>query len=167
MTTPTTAESAHPWTTYVAAREEARRQGDRRVGTDHLLLGLLHDSSIEAVLGVTLDAARSAAAELDRRALESIGLDQHLDAPLLPAHPLPARPTVRTVVTGRLPLTPASKRVLQVAAKPVRRRRQITALQVLAVLLAQRRPDPAIALLDELDVDSAAVHDRLGAPPAA
>ena len=36
-----------------AAREEARRRGDRRVGTEHLLLALLEDPAIEAVLGVT------------------------------------------------------------------------------------------------------------------
>ena len=43
------------------AAQEARRRGDRRLGTDHLLLGLLcdPDSSAAAALGVDLAAARS------------------------------------------------------------------------------------------------------------
>jgi hypothetical protein len=35
--------------------EEASRRGDRRIGTDHLLLGLLHDSGSAGALGVSLD----------------------------------------------------------------------------------------------------------------
>ena len=31
----------HPWTTYVDARQEARRRGDHKVGTEHLVLALL------------------------------------------------------------------------------------------------------------------------------
>ena len=31
----------HPWTTYIDARQEARRRGDHKVGTEHLVLALL------------------------------------------------------------------------------------------------------------------------------
>ncbi|MFD0885532.1 Clp protease N-terminal domain-containing protein, partial [Streptosporangium algeriense] len=41
-----------------AAAEEARQRGDRRIGTEHLLLGLVHDpSSLSArALGVDREA---------------------------------------------------------------------------------------------------------------
>jgi len=41
----------HAGAIYLQAREEARRRGDRRTGTDHILLALFDDPSIEAVLG--------------------------------------------------------------------------------------------------------------------
>ena len=83
----------HPWTTYIWAREEARRCGDRRVGTDHLLLGLLHDPGTVAFLGVSLEQCRQALDSLDREALESLGLTASLEAPPLAMRRMPARPT--------------------------------------------------------------------------
>lgn len=62
-------EVLHPWTIYMRASEEARRRGDRRTGTDHVLLGLLEDPSIEVVLGVSLQQARQALESLDQEAL--------------------------------------------------------------------------------------------------
>ena len=38
---------------------------DRRVGTDHLLLGLLHDPGIVVALGTDAERARAAAQDLD------------------------------------------------------------------------------------------------------
>ena len=74
-----TAESAapevlHAWNLYLRASEEARRRGDRRTGTDHLLLALLEDPSIEVVLGVSLQQARQALESLDHEALGALGL---------------------------------------------------------------------------------------------
>ena len=55
MTTESVApEALHVWALYWRASEEARRRGDRRTGTDHLVLALLEDPSAEAVLGVSL-----------------------------------------------------------------------------------------------------------------
>ncbi|MGP0028969.1 MAG: Clp protease N-terminal domain-containing protein [Acidimicrobiales bacterium] len=161
------ADDYHPWTTYIAAREEARRWGDRRVGTDHLVLGLLRDPEIAGALGVTLDTARAALASLDERALASVGIDVRLNAPPLPERELPARPTIKAVVTDRLPLTPAAKSALQEAGKPLRRRQHITPQQVLLVLLENRRPDPAATLLAALGVSVPAARARLVASPAA
>ena len=50
------------------AAEEAGRRGDRRIGTDHLLLGILHESTSDAAeaLGVDLASARAADERLDR-----------------------------------------------------------------------------------------------------
>ena len=59
-----------------SATEEARRRGDRRLGTDHLLLGLLHDGDSQAAraLGVSLADARAASDALDRAALAAVGI---------------------------------------------------------------------------------------------
>ena len=44
MTTESAApEMLHGWAIYLRAGEEARRRGDRRSGTDHLLLALFED----------------------------------------------------------------------------------------------------------------------------
>ena len=43
-------EALHVWAIYLQASEEARRRGDRRNRTDHLLLALFEDPSIEVVL---------------------------------------------------------------------------------------------------------------------
>jgi len=59
MTTESDAQRCfNGWAMYLQAGEEARRRGDRRTGTDHLLLALLDNPSIEAVLGVSLQQAR-------------------------------------------------------------------------------------------------------------
>ena len=66
-------EMLHAWGLYLQASEEARRRGDRRAGTDHLLLALLEDPSAEAVLGVSLQQARQALESLDHEALGGPG----------------------------------------------------------------------------------------------
>ena len=164
---PAAAENYHPWSTYIAAREEARRRGDTRVGTDHLVLGLLHDPEIVSVLDVTLTAARDAVGSLDRQALAAVGIAADLDSPLLPERELPKRPTVKAVFKDRLPLTPAAKNALRTAARPMRRRQHITPQQLLIALLDGGALDPAAILLATLGIDVAAVRQRLAAPPAA
>ncbi|QCB49847.1 hypothetical protein E5720_08000 [Rhodococcus sp. PAMC28707] len=49
-------------------RYEAVRRGDRRIGTDHLLLALRQDESLSRVVGVDNETARAAADRLDRAA---------------------------------------------------------------------------------------------------
>jgi hypothetical protein len=60
-----------------SATEEARRRGDRRLGTDHLPLGLLHDEDSRAAksLGVFLTDARAALDALDRAAPAAVGIE--------------------------------------------------------------------------------------------
>ena len=77
-------EMLHVWAIYLRASEEARRRGDRRTGTDHLLLALLEDPSIEVMLGVSLQQARQALASLDQEALGALGMGSCPDAPPLP-----------------------------------------------------------------------------------
>jgi hypothetical protein len=164
-----TAESAvpevqHAWTIYMRASEEARRRGDRRTGTDHVLLALLEDPSIEAVLGVTLQQARQAHESLDHEALGALGLAPGADAPALPMRAVPKKPRLRDVATrDHFRMTPAAKKVLQDAVRPNRRKLQVTAEQVLAQILALQPPDPAAVLLGALHVNTPEVRRRLDA----
>jgi len=135
---PSTAEGSayHPWTTYIVAREEARRRGDRKVGTEHLLLALLSEPDLSGILDVTIEEARTA-----------------LDA-------------LRAVLKGRLPMTPTAKRTLEASSKGTRRGRarpgtRYVAKNVLAALLELERPDPAAELLVGLGLEPAAIRERL------
>jgi hypothetical protein len=169
MTTESVApEALHAWAVYLQASEEARRRGDRRTGTDHILLALLEDPSIEVVLGVSLHQARQALESLDHEALGTLGLGSGTDAPPLPMRAAPKKPTIRDVMKkDRLRMTPAAKNVLEEAVKPNRRKTQVTAQQVLAQILTLQPPDPAAVLLGALGVDRAAARQRLGAGRAA
>ncbi len=165
MTTDTVAPGTlHAWALCLQAGEEARRRGDRRIGTDYLLLALCEDPLIEEVLGVSLEQARQALASLDHDALGTLGLESAADAPPLPVRAVPKRPRIRDVAQkDRLRLTPAAKKVLEKASKPNRRRLKVTAQQVLAQILTLQSPDPAAALLGALGVNASAVLRRLDA----
>ena len=165
MTTePAAPEVLHGWAVYLRASEEARRRGDRRTGTDHILLALFEDPSTEAVLGVNLQQARQALDSLDQEALGALGLRSGTDAPPLPMRTVPKKPTLRDLMQrDRLRMTPAAKKVLEEAARPNRRKLQVTAQQVLAQILALQPPDPAAVLLGALGVNSSDVRRRLDA----
>jgi len=166
MTTESVApEVLHPWAIYLRASEEARRRGDRRAGTDHVLLALLEQPSVEVVLGVSLQQARQALDSLDHEALGALGLASAADAPPLPMRGVPEKPTLRYLMLqkDRLRMTPAAKKVLEDAGRPNRRKTQVTDQQVLAQILALRPPDPAAALLGALGVNTSEVRRRLGA----
>jgi ATP-dependent Clp protease ATP-binding subunit ClpA len=154
----------HPWAVYLRASEEARRRGDRRTGTDHLLLALLEEPSVEVVAGVSPQQARQALESLDQEALGALGMGPGTDVPPLPMHAVPKKPTIRAVMSkDRLRMTPAAKKVLEEAVKPNRRKTQVTAQQVLAQILTLRPPDPAAVLLGALGVNTAEVRSRLDA----
>jgi hypothetical protein len=165
MTTGSVApEVLHGWAVYLRASEEARRRGDRRTGTDHLLLALLEDPSIEVVLGVSLQQARQALESLDQEALGALGLGSGIGAPPLPMRAVPKKPRLRDVAKkDRFRMTPAAKKVLEEAARPNRRKLQITAQQVLAQVLTLQPPDPAAVLLGALGVNASEVRHRLDA----
>jgi hypothetical protein len=165
MTTEAAApEMLHGWAICLRAGEEARRRGDRRAGTDHLLLALFEDPSIEAVLGVSLQQARQALESLDHEALGALGLEPGTDAPALLMRAVPKKPTLLDVMQkDRLRVTPAAKKVLEAASKPNRRRLYVTAEQVLAQILTLQPPDPAAVLLGALGVNTSEVRRRLDA----
>ena len=165
MTTESAApEVLHAWNLALRAGEEARRRGDRRTGTDHVLLALLEDPSVEAVLGVSQQQARQALESLDQEALGALGLGSGTEAPPLPMHAVPKKPTIRDIAKkDRLRMTPAAKKLLEEAARPNRRKLQITAQQVLAQVLTLQPPDPAAALLGALGVNTPEVRRQLDA----
>jgi len=138
---------------YVDAMGEAAAGGDRRIGTDHLLLGLLHDpdSRPATALGIGLEQARDACSQLDRGALASIGLEVDL--------PRPSRAAPRA---GRLTLTPAARQVLSGARHEAHFRR-VTPDHVALALLHASGPDPAAQVLDFLGVDRAHAETALRA----
>jgi ATP-dependent Clp protease ATP-binding subunit ClpA len=138
-----------------SAAEEARRRGDRRLGTDHLLLGLLHDrdSSVARALGIELEATRDASDALDRAALAAVGIqvDNLGDRP----GPVYAR--------RLLPLTSGARAVIKRAVDETRKAKtqRIEARDFLVALLERERPDPAAELLAALNVDRSQVRNRL------
>lgn len=161
----------HPWTTFVYAREEARLRGDRVVGTEHLVLGLMRDPQLSGLLEADLNAAREALAAIDRDALSAIGLDASLAEPPMPASlsanldqapsGRPPRPTVRELLTHRMPMTPAAKTALRVGGRDLRRSRLSDPRQVLSALLTLEPPDPAAVLFNQLGVDRTALRAAL------
>ena len=157
-------EVLHVWAISLGASEEARRRGDRRTGTDHLLLALLEDPSVDVALGVSLQQARQALESLDHEALGALGMGPGIDAPPLPMRAVPKKPTIRAIVKkDRLRMTPKAKRALEEAVKHNRRKTQVTAQQVLAQILTLQPPDPAAALLGALGVNTPEVRRRLDA----
>jgi len=158
-------ETLHAWAIYLQASEEARRRGDRRTGTDHLLLALFEDPSVEVVLGVNLRQARQALESLDHEALGALGLGPGSDAPALPMRAVPKKPRIRDVAKkDRFRMTPAAKKVLEEAYKPKGHRKfQVTSTQVLAQILTLQPPDPAAVLLGALGVNTSEVRRRLDA----
>ena len=134
------------------ARYEAVRRGDRRIGTDHLLISLLEDESNAHALGVDADAAREAADQLDRTALAAVGVD---------VGPLSTRD--RPPVGRHMPFTAGAKSFMgdtltQAAAEKAR---SITPRHMMLAILERRDPDPAAALLQALGVDVPASRGRL------
>ena len=157
-------EVLHVWGIYLRASEEARRRGDRRAGTDHLLLALFDDPSVEVVLGVSLQQARQAHESLDHEALGALGLGSGADAPELSMRAVPKKPRIRDIARkDRLRMTPAAKRVLEEAVKPNRRKTQVTAQQVLAQILTLQSPDPAAVLMGALGVSTSEVLHEFSA----
>jgi hypothetical protein len=166
MTTESVApEALHGWHIYLQAGEEARRRGDRRVGTDHVLLALFDDPSVEVALGVNLQQARQALESLDHEALGSLGLGSDTDAPALPMRPVPKKPRIRDIAKkDRFRMTPAAKKVLEDAYRPKGHRNlQVTGPEVLAQILALQPPDPAAVLLGALGVKTSEVQRRMDA----
>jgi ATP-dependent Clp protease ATP-binding subunit ClpA len=139
-----------------AALDEARRRGDRRLGTEHLFLGLLHapDSLPAKALGVDLDTTRAALDALDHAALAAIGLDvEELRAGLVPRkHP----PVTLSALSSN------ARAILDHAVKATTVRTRRTAPDhLLRALLTCEQPDPVAQLLAQLNIDRSVVRSRL------
>ena len=153
----------HVWSIYLEASEEARRRGDRRVGTEHILLALFEDPSIEIFLGVDRERARATLDTLDVEALAVLGFASEPMVPAPLTHAVPVKPRLRDVAKkDRLRMSSVAKGLLERAVKPNRRKTYVFAHQVLVQILDLRPPDPATSLLLALGVDPTAVRRRLG-----
>lgn len=137
------------------AINEAGLRGDRRVGTDHLLIGVLHDPAVAEAVGADADAARRVADQLDRTALAEIGLDAGAFGTLSPA-----------VGASRLPFTPGTKAVLKrtLALVAAEKARRIESRHLLLALLERDEPDPAAEIVVSLGIDKHQIRERVGRP---
>lgn len=137
------------------ARSEAGRRGDRRIGTEHLLLAVLRDETLARLVGVDVAAARDAVEDLDRAALAAVGLE-------LGGY----RPAGHAALGRHVPFTAGAKKVLQntLANAAAEKARRITSRHMLLALLDRPEPDPTRALLAALAVDTCQVRDRLAVP---
>ena len=140
--------------TYNDAQGEARRRGDRKVGTEHILLALLHDPESAKAVGRDLELARAALDALDRDALAAVGI-----------RGVPELPAITRREPGRLQLTPGAKSVLVGAGKEAPGVR-LAPQHVLLSLLRRDWPDPAAELLGAMGVDAGTVRQRLRQVPA-
>lgn len=134
------------------ARFEAGCRGDRRIGTEHLLIALLREEAIARAVGADPGAAREAADKLDRAALAAVGLD------------IGHTPVNGHAELGKhVPFTPAAKSVLRqtLAHAAAEKGKIITSRHMALALLDRVDPDPAAAILAALSVDRAAARDRL------
>jgi hypothetical protein len=164
------ASTWNPWSTYIDAREEARRRGDRKVGTEHLILGLLREPVLAQALGCDLQTARDALDAMDHDALAAVGIGASFNAPPIPIdEPIkrPSRPTLKAVLRDRLPMTPAAKTALEKSYKERRPGHHIGPQQALRTVLELKPPDPAAELTAALGIDRAAAQQRLGVQRAA
>ncbi|MDF5753221.1 Clp protease N-terminal domain-containing protein [Spongiactinospora sp. TRM90649] len=152
--------SRSPFASVVdAALDEARRRGNRRLGTEHLLLGLLRapESPAARAFGVDLGTARSGLDLLDREALASIGIrvGDILDPEFAP-HRHPAVRVSAVTSTARATLGKAVRGTTV-------RTRHVAPARLLTALLDSAAPDPVADLIRVLGVDRDAVRRRLEA----
>ena len=151
MNTATDGRRVGMGTVYLDANTEALRRGDRRVGTEHLVLAMLTDPDSPAAraLEVDLATARETLTALDRQALAAIGLSLPPGEPVLAGHE-----------KDRVKLTPAARAVFT-GLRAHAAGRRLGVHHVLLGLLRLRAPDPAAVLLDRLGVDRPAIRRRL------
>lgn len=140
--------------TVGAALEEARHRGDRRIGTEHLLLGVLHARELDSLgeLGVDLTRARAALESLDRAALAAVGID----VAGIERAPVP-------LSRKRTPFTSAARTTLRRTVGVVREQgsRRIRPTHLLLALLDCELPDPVAEVFRELGVDRSTVRAHL------
>ncbi|MBT8160495.1 MULTISPECIES: Clp protease N-terminal domain-containing protein [Arthrobacter] len=132
--------------------EEAKHRGDRRIGTEHLLLGLLHDPESCRVLSVDLESARAQLDALDQEALESVGVALRDFGPLRAP-----RGSIRTTFTSGARAVIQDSLILTTREKA----RRISGRHLLLALLERQQPDPAAALFNKLGVDPEGMKARL------
>lgn len=168
----------------VQAQEEVKPFGHSHIGTEHLLLALLHhpDSLPARVLhrhGVTHTTAAEAIArlipkaeDLDAEALSSIGIDldairEKVEAAFGPGaldrNPTPS-PRRRRLLVGHLPFTPRAKKVLELSLREAvaLKHTQITSGHILLGLIREGQ-GLAAKVLTDAQVDLPALRQEIKA----
>ena len=129
---------------FELAQEEARALNHNYVGTEHILLGLLH---VERGLAARILTSLGVGLEQTRTALEQRLVGR-------PATPAPA---------GVLQMTPRSKKALELAVKEATTQRHIhVGSEHLLLGIARVRDGLAAGVLRELGLDERALRRRLG-----
>jgi len=125
----------------VLAQEEARMLNHNYIGTEHILLGLIHEGEGVAAkalesLGISLEAAR-------QQVEETIGRGRQAPA-------------------GRIPLTPRAKTVLELSLRAAIRRgdNRIGTMHMLLALTEESRGGAA-RVLPSLGADPASIRRQL------
>jgi ATP-dependent Clp protease ATP-binding subunit ClpA len=143
---------------------EAERRGDRHVGSEHLLLGViasanpLTSAALEA-FGVRLQDARSTLDAGDVDALAAIGV-QVAQVPAPAPDDSSRRSFWRFGRGAHKPFTGGAKKTLEETLRQAIRLgdRQIGTEHLLLALAAKTSPDPAHQLLRAMSVDPAALR---------
>lgn len=151
-----------------AADEAAVSRGDRHIGTEHLLVGVIRSGNeVARAAGLTLVGIRVGLDQLDRISLDAVGIP--LDPSTIGAAPaaagrrwwLPAKAT-----GGQIPFTSGAKDRLKACLHLAIENgtRSITGDHILAALAGGDDNDPAVRLLRTIGVDVATLEsDALAA----
>lgn len=161
----------------VAAQVEARGLGHRRIGTEHLLLGLLADAAtlggtILAACDLTLDATRQYVLDLlgcrydptqDVAALEAIGIDlDQVRTAVEQAFGKGALERAGGGGFGHIPFSPRARKALELALREALRikDRHIGTEHILLALLREGEGLAAL-LLSQQGIDRSTVESAL------
>lgn len=135
------------------ADTEARLRHDARVGTEHLLVALLHDPLLsERYLGGrTASAGRQGLDELCSAALRSAGVEP------------PEPPPISAASRGHLDFTHGAKQALERTLRIARGRRanRIEPRDLLMAIASETGPSTALDLLHELALEPVAIISAL------
>jgi ATP-dependent Clp protease ATP-binding subunit ClpA len=152
-----------------AAVAEAERRGDRRVGTEHLLLGAIASpntvtTAVMDALALDLRSARQALEDSDTAALAAVGIGAEVVMP--PASSVADQPTSRRPSLWPLrhrPFTAGARQAIEGALREavVRRHGSIGAEHVVLALCARDEPDPDVNVLATLGTSAADVRAEL------
>jgi ATP-dependent Clp protease ATP-binding subunit ClpA len=153
-----------------AAQACARRRGEGRIGTDHLLIGVVTSGNeIARRAGLSVEGLHEALDRLDGSALCAFGIETASEA-LLASSPVPGPPSGRRRphrgIPGRhLPLSAGARRSLKKSLRLAldHRHRRINTNHLLAALATGGHNDPAVRLLKSSAVDPADLESAVQA----
>jgi hypothetical protein len=149
-------------TVLYAAQASARLRGEKRIGTDHLLIGVVTSGNeIARRAGLSVEGLHEALNGLDGSALGAFGIEAAAEAllassPVLRPHSGRKQPH-RGILARHLPLGAGAKRSLKKSMRLAldHRHRHINTNHLLAALSTGGHNDAAVRLLRSSAVDPA------------